>query len=149
MNVRLNHPRMGPVVVVERRRRARAHLSFVVELYMGQLARRTHFLHEHPATADSWGDDLMQGLLTRPEVGTAVGHMCRQGMRQETAEGGSLPVHKPTRWASSSPEILGRLGLRCTNEGGRQGNLVGTPTRSSSARGPMGRVAPQSRLSAR
>ena len=68
LNVRWNHPRMDPAVVAERRRKARAHLSFVVRLYLGQLSRGAHFLHEHPATADSWGEDVMKGLLERPEV---------------------------------------------------------------------------------
>ena len=39
LNKSLNHPRMGPAEVVERRRRARAHLSCVVKLYLRQLAR--------------------------------------------------------------------------------------------------------------
>ena len=39
LNARLNHPKMDPAIVAERRRRARAHLGFVVKLYLGQLAR--------------------------------------------------------------------------------------------------------------
>ena len=117
LNVRLNHPRMDPAVVAERRRRARAHLHFVVKLYLKQLARGAHFLHEHPASADSWDDDIMKGLLNRPEVSMVAGHMCRQGMTQVTGDGRVLPVHKATRWASSAPEVLARLRRRCTNEG--------------------------------
>ena len=40
LNVNLNHPRLGPAEVAERRRRARAHLSFVVKKpYLRQLVR--------------------------------------------------------------------------------------------------------------
>eukprot|EP00969_Alexandrium_andersonii_P165736 7324088-Alexandrium_andersonii.AAC.1 len=33
------------------------------------------------------------------------------------AVGGSGLLRKPTRWASSSPEVLRRVCLRCSNEG--------------------------------
>ena len=57
------------------------HLEFVLRLYRKQLARGTHFLHEHPATADSWEEDPVQELLRQPGVNSVVGHMCRQGMQ--------------------------------------------------------------------
>eukprot|EP00969_Alexandrium_andersonii_P110288 4866764-Alexandrium_andersonii.AAC.1 len=34
-----------------------------------------------------------------------------------SAGGGNRLVRKPTRWASSSPEVLRRVCLRCSNEG--------------------------------
>ena len=64
----------------------------------------------------------MQELLAEKEVQPTVGHMCRHGMRM-TAPGGVLRlVRKPTRWASSAPEVLRRVALRCRNEGRRPGN---------------------------
>ena len=117
LNVYLNHPKMDPAVVAERRRKARAHLSCVVKLYLRQLARGAHFLHEHPATATSWDEDIVKFLLARPGVDSAVGHMCQQGMTQVAADGRVLPVRKATRWASSAPEVFARLGRRCVNEG--------------------------------
>ena len=121
-NVNMNYKHMDPEEVERRRRRARLHLEFVIKLYRQQLARGAHFLHEHPATADSWDEPSMQELLAIPGVGTVVGHMCRQGMRIQAPDGRILPVRKPTRWASSAPEVLKRLGLRCTNEGCRPGD---------------------------
>eukprot|EP00969_Alexandrium_andersonii_P112203 4955735-Alexandrium_andersonii.AAC.1 len=62
----------------------------------------------------------MQELLGDPRVDTAVGHMCRFGMQDSepaSAGAGGLLVRKPTRWASSAPEVLKRVGLRCANEG--------------------------------
>eukprot|EP00969_Alexandrium_andersonii_P248938 11001634-Alexandrium_andersonii.AAC.1 len=62
----------------------------------------------------------MRELLSEPQVATVVGHMCRFGMRVSepvrTGVGGWL-ARKPTRWASSAPEVLKRMGLRCRNEG--------------------------------
>ena len=120
-NIRLNHKRMDPREVADRRRRARVHLEFVAKLYLKQLARGAHFLHEHPASADSWETDVMIKVLSKPGVNSVVGHMCRQGMRIQAPDGRELPVRKPTRWASSAPEVLRRLGARCTNEGLRPG----------------------------
>eukprot|EP00969_Alexandrium_andersonii_P026654 1163107-Alexandrium_andersonii.AAC.1 len=34
-----------------------------------------------------------------------------------SAGGGSRLARKPTRWASSSPEVLKRVCFRCSNEG--------------------------------
>eukprot|EP00969_Alexandrium_andersonii_P072152 3184232-Alexandrium_andersonii.AAC.1 len=39
------------------------------------------------------------------------------GVEPAFAGVGHLPVRKPTRWMSSSPEILKRVCLRCSNEG--------------------------------
>ena len=122
LNTRLNHRRMDPAVVAERRRKARGHLEFVVELYRRQRARGAHFLHEHPASADSWDTDVVQDLLAEPGVQSAAGHMCRHGMRMMVPDGEVRPVRKPTRWASSAPEVLRRVALRCLNVGCRPGN---------------------------
>eukprot|EP00969_Alexandrium_andersonii_P087811 3873376-Alexandrium_andersonii.AAC.1 len=46
--------------------------------------------------------------------------MCRFGMRvsgSAGAGGGGPLVRKPTRWASSAPEVLKRAGLRRRSEG--------------------------------
>eukprot|EP00969_Alexandrium_andersonii_P233668 10316449-Alexandrium_andersonii.AAC.1 len=62
----------------------------------------------------------MKELLSDPRVDTVVGHMCRFGMQVSepaSAGGGGLLVRKPTRRASSAPEALRRVGLRCANEG--------------------------------
>eukprot|EP00969_Alexandrium_andersonii_P019093 833994-Alexandrium_andersonii.AAC.1 len=60
--------------------------------------------------AGSWGEDCMKHLMTQPEVQRGVGHVCRFGMAPKSAcaDGGHQLVRKPTRWMSSSPEILKR-----------------------------------------
>eukprot|EP00969_Alexandrium_andersonii_P212805 9396454-Alexandrium_andersonii.AAC.1 len=77
----MNHPRMDPVEVQDRMRRARVHLEFVVKLHPSQLESGARFLHEHPAWASSWQEPSMVELLAQPGVGCVVGHMCRFGMR--------------------------------------------------------------------
>ena len=89
-------------------------------LYKAQLRRGAHFLHEHPAPAKSWDTAEIKDLLNQPGVSSVIGHMCCHGMKvpaSASADGQDLLVRKPTRWASSSSELLQRLGRRCSNEG--------------------------------
>eukprot|EP00969_Alexandrium_andersonii_P352324 15437413-Alexandrium_andersonii.AAC.1 len=64
--------------------------------------------------------------MEQPWAQWGVGHACRFGMAApapvragdgsaRTDARGHL-VRKPTRWTSSSPEILKRACLRCSNE---------------------------------
>eukprot|EP00969_Alexandrium_andersonii_P346243 15305807-Alexandrium_andersonii.AAC.1 len=72
---------MGKGEVRERLEKARAHVEFVIGLYLFQLARGARFLRERPATAASWGLQEMRKLLSEPQVSTAIGHLCRFGAR--------------------------------------------------------------------
>eukprot|EP00969_Alexandrium_andersonii_P338623 14966115-Alexandrium_andersonii.AAC.1 len=76
-------------------------------------------------TARSWGKECVKGLMARPEVQCGVGRVCRFGMTAPAAcagvgpvptGAGRLPARKPPRWMSTSPEILRRVCLRCSNE---------------------------------
>eukprot|EP00969_Alexandrium_andersonii_P366866 15469453-Alexandrium_andersonii.AAC.1 len=69
----------------------------------------------------------MVDSLSQPEVESGVGHTCRFGARipePAYAGGGGHLVRKPTRWASSSPEVLKRARLRCSNEGLPRGSAA-------------------------
>ena len=58
-----------------------AHLEYAVQLYWEQISRgRFFFIHEHPATASSWGLPLIQELERHPGVQVVTGDMCRWGM---------------------------------------------------------------------
>ena len=46
---------------------AKVRLGLVVQLYHDQLPRGGHFLHEHPATAESWEDEAMADFLADPQ----------------------------------------------------------------------------------
>eukprot|EP00969_Alexandrium_andersonii_P280194 12386899-Alexandrium_andersonii.AAC.1 len=61
LNVNVNHPRVGPVEVQGRTRRAQARLEFVVKLYQSP-----RFLREHSVSASSRRESCMVELLVRP-----------------------------------------------------------------------------------
>eukprot|EP00969_Alexandrium_andersonii_P248977 11003168-Alexandrium_andersonii.AAC.1 len=71
---------MRPEEVERRKWEVRIHLDFAIRLCEVQLGRGARFLHEHPASATSWGSKGMQRLFERPEASSAIGHMCRFGM---------------------------------------------------------------------
>eukprot|EP00969_Alexandrium_andersonii_P284877 12593496-Alexandrium_andersonii.AAC.1 len=70
--------------------------------------------------AGSWNEECVQRLLEQPEAQSGVGHICRFGMvvpRPASVGGpGHQLARKPTRRMRSSPEILKRVCLRCSNE---------------------------------
>ena len=66
----------------------------------------------------------MKGLMRDPRVGSVVGHQCQYGQTAVADGGERLPARKATRWMSSAPELLKRLGLRCRG-GHRHQPLVG------------------------
>ena len=55
----------------------------------------------------------MVDLLEDPRVGVAVGHQCRYGLVTRGKDGEPSPALKPTQFASSSPQMLSRLNLKC------------------------------------
>ena len=52
-------------------------LGFAVEIYWLQLEAGRHFLHEHPATASSWREQIVQELRRDKRVGEVIGDQCR------------------------------------------------------------------------
>jgi hypothetical protein len=118
-NVNMNYPKMDSEDVRRRRAEGMVHLAFSAEIYATQVRGGRYFLHEHPATADSWAQDPMNKVLGMKGVDTVVGDMCSFGMTSVNNEGEEHPVLKPTRWASNSPQILKRMAVRCTNRGAR------------------------------
>ena len=57
-----------------------SHLEYAVRLYWEQISRGRFFLHEHPATATSWGLSMVKELERHPGVQVVTGDMCRWGM---------------------------------------------------------------------
>ena len=57
-----------------------SHLEYAVQLYWEQISRGRFFIHEHPATATSWGLPLIRELERHPGVQIVTGDMCRWGM---------------------------------------------------------------------
>ena len=105
----------NPAVMAEELRRGQAHIRFCIEVYRMQLAAKRHFVHEHPESSTSWSMPEMMELMAHPAVDMKTVHMCAYGMKAVDEQGEGL-VKKPTRVASSSPEVLRRIEARCSNE---------------------------------
>ena len=115
-NETINHQKMTPEEVRRRKVEREIHLRFAVEIYCMQLAGGRHFVHEHPAAASSWNEEVIRDLAAQPGVGAVVAHLCQFGLVTPAAGGGQLPAKKATRFLSSSPEVLAQLGRRCRGE---------------------------------
>ena len=61
----------------------------------------------------SWQTGPVEALLNLPAVGSVVGHQCRYGQKAQADNGEWHLVKKATRWMSSAPEVLARLGHKC------------------------------------
>ena len=103
---------------------AKRHLHFVISIYNMQLAAGRHFLHEHPVGASSWKDEFMEKVLKHPRVGTSVADQCMYGLMTMDGNGNLVEAQKPTKWASSSRQMLERLSTRCDKSHSHQ-HLVG------------------------
>ena len=96
-----------------------AHLEYAVQLYWEQISRGRFFLHEHPATATSWGLPIIKELERHPGVQVVTGDMCRWGMTLEkgtTADETTRLVKKPTKWMTNSPILAKLLQSRCNGQ---------------------------------
>ena len=114
---------MDPETVKKKLEEGRIHLKFVARLYRRQLAAGRHFVHEHPAGAQSWKEECMKQLMATRGVQTVVSHQCEYGLTSADAQGVQRPVKKPTRWMSSSDAMIQRLSKRCSGHVHQQ--LVG------------------------
>ena len=108
----LNFPKMDPARVAKVLKEAKKHLHGVLSLYQVQLDGNRHFLHEHPVGATSWLDAWMQKILAHPRVGTAVADQCMYGLTTIDGNGNEASAKKPTKWASTSQQMLDRLSRR-------------------------------------
>ena len=120
----LNFPKMDPAKIERMLKEGRRHLHFVISLYQIQLANKRHFLHEHPVGAKSWEDPYMLRILSDHRVGTSVADQCMYGLTTHGPDGDPMAAQKPTKWASSSPQMLRRLNTRCDKSHSHQ-HLVG------------------------
>ena len=96
-----------------------SHLEYAVQLYWEQISRGRFFLHEHPATATSWGLPMVQELERHPGVQVVTGDMCRWGMNLDKDVSGEEPgklVKKPTKWMTNSPILAKLLQARCNGQ---------------------------------
>ena len=121
----LNFPKMDPSKVAQIMKEAKAHLHFVISLYHLQIAGGRHFLHEHPQGATSWKDPRMLRLLRSSKVNVTVADQCMYGLVTKGPKGEPMPAKKPTQWASTSPQMLKRLSVRCDKSHSHQHLISG------------------------
>ena len=100
------------------------HLEFCIELYREQHKHDRYFLHEHPAGATSWHDAWVKRIMQHPRVTSVVSDQCEYGLLTPNADGVPTPAKKPTRWMSTSPQMIKRLSRRCSKTHEHQ-HLVG------------------------
>ena len=97
--------------------KARQHLVFCTFLYIRQVEEKRYFLHEHPDSATSWAEPVLQEILSKPGVVRVTADMCRFGMVMPVPSKDSLAlVKKPTGILTNSTEIARILDVRCSNQ---------------------------------
>ena len=107
-----NFKRMDP----EKRNRiieeGRRHLRFCMMLYKIQIENGMYFLHEHPYSATSWKEPVVQEVMGIPGVKVVKGDMCAFGMWQEDEQGQAL-IMKPTGFMTNARMIAEELNETC------------------------------------
>ncbi|MBS94029.1 MAG: hypothetical protein CL799_06265 [Chromatiales bacterium] len=116
---KLNAQRRDPEVVRRELTRARLHLGFVISLYHEQLEGGRFFLHEHPWTAASWQEAMIQDLLSVDGVDLIHADQCQFGAEARTGDHRGDPLRKATGFMSNAEELLKHLSRRCHGAGGR------------------------------
>jgi hypothetical protein len=106
-------------VVAQELERARRHLKFVISLYREQMDGGRMFLHEHPAGATSWQEEMVVELMSAAGVDRVVADQCQYGQEVLVGQYLGCPIKKPTGFMSNAPEVLNSLRERCTGKLGR------------------------------
>ena len=111
---RLNAAKRDPAVVARELVKAKVHLAFCMELYEVQRSAGRYFLHEHPAQASSWQEDVVQAVEAMEGVFKTTVDQCQYGMEDEDGS----PMRKPTTFMTNSACLVESLNKRCGGRGG-------------------------------
>ena len=87
-----------------------------MEMYRTHMRNGLYFLHEHPAQARSWKDDNIARVMSRTDVKTVGGDMCRFGMQMQDEDGELKAVNTRTKFMTNAPEVAARLNRMCTKD---------------------------------
>ena len=123
------------MTVAAEKKRAVEHLAFSVELYREQMRHGRYFVHEHPAYATSWQEEMIKDLLEEQGVVRATCDQCLYGCESEAKD----PVEKPTTFMTDAPEVARELQQRCQGRRGACSRPQGG--RHAQCRGKTARMA--------
>ena len=93
---------------------ARSHRKFICELYRMQMEGGRYYVHEHPATASSWAEAVVQETMGMPDAWIVRTNMCRFGTTTKKAGHAGLS-YKPTDIMTNSVCVADQLDRRCLN----------------------------------
>ena len=82
---------------------AREHLRFVCTLYRLQHEEGRYFAHEHPQSAGSWDEDVIELTKDYTDAQILTIDQCQYGLMPTTPEGETLPALKPTKIMTNCP----------------------------------------------
>ena len=118
---RINNRKRDPSIVSKEYVRAMIHIRFTMELYKIQHAAGRYFLHEHPAQASSWAEDVVLHTARMEGVRIIVGDQCQFGAVDKA--GG--PIKKPTKFMTNCDGIAESLDRRCKGREGACSRALG------------------------
>ena len=84
-NYAMNYPKMNPDRVRAMVAEGRIHLNFVCSLYRKQIPAGRIYLHEHPATALSWKEEVIEALASDPLAHVVTADQCQHGLATRSA----------------------------------------------------------------
>ena len=93
------------MTVAVEKKRAVEHLAFSVKLYREQMRHGRYFVHDHPAYATSWQEEVIKDLLGEQGVVRATCDQCLYGCEYEAGD----PDKKPTTFMTNAPEVAREL----------------------------------------
>ena len=117
-NYAMNYPKMDPDRVRAMVAEGRIHLNFVCSLYGKQVLAGRFDLHEHPATALSWKEGVIEALASDPLAHVVTADQCQYGLvtRSATDRTKLLPALKPTTFLTNSAIMAAQLNKRCKRD---------------------------------
>ena len=109
---------MDPDRVREMLAEGRLHLNFMCSLYRRQITKGKYYLHEHPATALSWKEDVIEALARHPMSKVVSADQCRYGLVTPSEDDPTqmMPAMKPTKFLTNSEMMASQLQKQCQGD---------------------------------
>ena len=121
-NYAMNYPKTAPDRVKAMVAEGRTHLNFVCSLYRKQVLAGKLDLHEHPATALSWKEGIIEASGSDPLAHVVTADKCQYGLVAGFATDRTklLPALKPTTFLTNSEIMAAQWNKRCKRDHAHQ-----------------------------